>query len=122
MPEEEISELVRESDSFTRCSDCGTYVVSVTTHRCPGETTNVTRDERLERAQADSRDRDSDVGMYPGITSGAYAYHELDNRGNPLCSTLTKGDSKQLITVPRRKAQRRNKSPCGHCQRVLDTE
>ncbi|WP_049934286.1 hypothetical protein [Haloplanus natans] len=78
-----------------------------------------TRDERVERAEAESREASTEVLVSAsGTAGGSYAYHDMRTAGRPLCGA---GDEEtEYVTVTIEEAQRRNKAPCQRC-RYLDS-
>ena len=107
------------SDAFDRCPDCGTFVVQLSTHRCPPDevTGSPTRERREALADADGRSDASLVGLYRRSHGDAYAYHELDD-GEPVCGCGANTKATALTVVTRAEAKARGKSPCGSCRRI----
>lgn len=77
-----------------------------------------TSDERDKLAKADWRSPNSIVVTRPyGSANYGYAYHERGEDGSPLCGAGDTDDEFESVTVA--DAQRRNKSPCQMCNRIL---
>ena len=53
-----------------------------------------------------------------GAANGGYAYHKIASDGTPICGNT----HEDLEPITRRAAKRRNKSPCGMCQRLIEAE
>lgn len=110
------------TDAFERCPDCGTFVVQLTTHRCPsGETADPrTRERREELAAADTRSDGTFVGVFRRSHGDAYAYHELDD-GKPVCGCASNTKAEAVTAITRAEAKARGKSPCGSCRRIEES-
>ena len=120
---ENIRQLVRESSAFERCRDCGNFVVRRSTHRCrdsdrPNPTT---RAERERLAEDDRRDDETEVGVFRRSGGDSYAYHDLDEDAEPLCSSSARTKATKLEVVTLAEARARGKSPCGSCRRIRET-
>jgi rRNA maturation protein Nop10 len=124
MSQGELARLIDESDAFTRCSTCGTYIVSPAQHRCsPDDVSgNLRREDRIERGRQDDRSPTDEVGVYARAGGNAYAYHELDEDDTPQCADHDGRTDARLAVVTRREAKQRGKAPCGNCQRVAGGE
>lgn len=112
-----VEELVRKSDAFHRCTDCGTVIVRLATHRCPADDADgaLPREQRVRAAAADTRDDAAMVAIVQRAAGSAYAYHELGEDGQPLCSCLNRADVDGVTEVTRAEARRRGRSPCARC-------
>jgi hypothetical protein len=112
-----VEELVQESDAFRRCPNCETVIVKLAAHRCPPEETDgpLPREQRVAAADEDPRDDETTVGIVQRAAGSAYAYHELGEDGNPLCSCLKRAGVTGVTEVTRAEAKRRGRSPCGSC-------
>jgi hypothetical protein len=110
------------SDAFERCTECGTFVVQLATHRCPsGEGSGqLTRERREELAAADTRSDASLVGVFRRSHGDAYAYHELDG-GEPVCGCTSNTKAEAVTAITRSEAKARGKSPCGSCRRLEES-
>lgn len=119
---EHIRDLVRESDAFTRCPDCGTVVVCGATHRCrdPDRPQPTTREERERLAADDTRTDETRVGVFRRSSGSAYAYHDLDESGDPVCSCSSRTKATAFEIISLEEAKRRGKSPCGSCRQILE--
>lgn len=114
--ESDLTGRLQESQVFERCDACGHAVVQLSTHRCPtGPSSPTTRAERERRERRDDRDGAELVGVYRRSNGNSYAYHELDDDGEPCCPTRNPPKAKKFELIPRREAQAQGKSPCGHC-------
>jgi hypothetical protein len=72
------------------------------------------RDEREKLGEEDDRNESDIVLSTPtSSSSGAYAYHDPDDDGDPRCGAGGPDTEFQELTVT--EARRRNKSPCGFC-------
>lgn len=105
-------------DTFQYCDDCGAVVVNLDSHSCPDDPapTHRTPDERAALAAQDDRPRDEEV-LYPlgRSTRNAWAYHELDEDGEPL--HIVDHESGQL-RGSREEAIEQGCFPCGQCRRI----
>jgi len=82
------------------------------------DTSRPTTDERDNRAEQDWRDNDHRVlTRQQGAANYGYAYHEPNEDGEPACNAG--GPEAKFIEVTVAEAQRRNKSPCKMCNRIL---
>lgn len=106
------------------CTNCGTVRATMSHHDCESEQTDRADLERPSPAKREAR-RESDQGD-PGdivktspksASSGAYAYHELDEHGEAICNPGD--DETELEAITRKEAQERRKCPCQMCQRIL---
>lgn len=107
------------SDVFDVCSDCDTPVVELQSHSCPTEdTTKPRREERLKRAQADTRPDSETVLVTPtrARKGSSYAYHELGENGMPKCGGSGGTIQEDYRRVSREQAKKRNRCPCRSCQ------
>lgn len=78
-------------------------------------------DERASRAESDTRDPETLVLTGPrGAANYGYAYHRIADDGTPLCGGGRRTDLNDFETVTIAEAQRRNKSPCGSCERIAN--
>jgi len=78
------------------------------------------REERDELAENDSRDKSRKVITTPTSASdGGYAYHDPDGEDHPRCNTG--GPDTEFVEMTVDEAKRRNKSPCGFCDRLSDS-
>lgn len=107
------------SQTFQECEDCGGYFVKVANHTCEDRRcggTDPTREERMQRATVDPRPEDDRVAILPTrVNDGAYAYHEIDGDGWPICGGGGVLDDEEWIRLSRGDAKARGKSPCGTC-------
>lgn len=116
-----VGELLRDSDAFVRCPDCGSLLVRLGPHRCSpgaGESRSRSREERARAAASDSRGDGDAVGIVQRAAGSAYAYHELDEDGRPLCNCADRPDVSGFEAVTRAEARRRGRAPCGNCARL----
>jgi hypothetical protein len=112
------------ASAFTRCESCGTYLVSVSQHRCPSGRADA-RPDRTERerlATADGRDDATSVGVFPSSQGNRYAYHDLDADGRPRCGCEKHTDATEVTVTSLADAKRRGRSPCGSCRRLRRPE
>lgn len=74
-------------------------------------------EERDHRASKDDRPDNYRVAIRDnGAANGGYAYHTLNEEDEPLCNA---GDNDaEFVLVSLSDAQRRNKAPCGMCERI----
>lgn len=118
---DDLQALVEECEDFSRCPDCGTHVVNLTTHRCPRPGTDAGspsgRADRRARADRDSRDGDDAVGVFRRARGNTYAYHELD-AGEVYCGCGEYTKAGTLDVVSRDEAKALGRSPCGTCERL----
>lgn len=122
MPQEVDRQTISVADAFDRCTECGTFVVQLATHRCPsGESTGqLTRERREELAEADTRSEAALVGVFRRSHGDAYAYHELDG-GQPVCGCSGNTNAEAVTAITRAEAKARGKSPCGSCRRIAES-
>lgn len=118
-PPDTYPEDIRET--FEHCPECGRVVVSLGQHRCPPDDDGggVTSADREALAAADDRPAGEDV-LYPKgrSTHSAWAYHELDDEGDPLHSP----DYKEGHDIgPREEAIEKGCYPCGTCRNLIET-
>lgn len=122
MTDEDLATLVRDCSNLSRCEECGAVVAKLGSHTCPtADSTNgkLTRREREQLADGDSRDDDDLVGVYRRAQGGTYAYHELDG-SVPVCGCQSYTKARRFDRVTRAEAKRLGRSPCGTCRRVLE--
>lgn len=109
--------------TFEYCDECESLVVSLDQHSCPKngrkDRGHVNADERERLAQQDDRPADEQV-LYPVMgrsNRNAWAYHELDETGDPLHEVeyLSKSD-----TAARETAQAAGCYPCGRCEAIQE--
>lgn len=122
MPQEVDRPASSVSDAFDRCTECGTFVVQLATHRCPSsETTGqLNRERREQLAEADTRADAALVGVFRRSHGDAYAYHELTD-GQPVCGCASNTKAEAVTTITRAEAKTRGKSPCGSCRRIEES-
>lgn len=116
-PPASYPEEVRET--FEYCEDCDTLVVGLDQHRCAEPSSGrPSASERTELAAADDRPQGEDV-LYPKGRSqnNAWAYHELDDDGEPLhavdhLSGTERGSRGEAIKA--------GCYPCGRCRRIQE--
>ncbi len=78
---------------------------------------NKTADEREQMAEEDDRHDDAIVVATPKAASrGAYAYHEPDVDGDPMCNAGPPDTEFVPMTVA--EAQKKNMAPCEFCERI----
>lgn len=74
-------------------------------------------EERNRRAEEDDRPDDRQVAIRNnGAANGGYAYHTLNEDNEPLCNAGD--DDSEFVLVSISEAHRRNKAPCGMCDRI----
>lgn len=115
---DDLRTLVENCDEISRCTECGTYVVNLGSHRCPADDGGRPsgRADRLARAEGDTRDDDDEVGIFRRAHGNTYAYHELDG-GDVYCGCGEYTKAGRLDVVTRAEAKARGRSPCGNCER-----
>lgn len=117
-PPETYPEDVREA--FEYCEACEKVIVSVDQHTCSGEggSGHKSAAERAQLAALDDRPRDEDV-LYPKgrSTNNAWAYHELDEDGDPLHELDHRSGSE---IAPRAEAIDQGCFPCGQCRLIQE--
>ncbi|RBI59797.1 hypothetical protein DMJ13_22075 [halophilic archaeon] len=103
-------------DTFERCPHCGTYAIQITdSHYCEAHfETTLTDAERHQRIAADPYPADEMVAIVDQQAGDAFAYHELDEDNEPLCTLHT---DNPLDDRTREGAQDDQYAPCQRCQR-----
>lgn len=113
-------EDVREA--FEYCEDCEKVVARLDGHTCPDDsgsrTGHKSAAERARLAQLDDRPHDEEV-LYPKGRSNrnAWAYHELDEDGDPLHEVQHAGGSERGT---REEAINEGCYPCGKCRTLQE--
>lgn len=81
-----------------------------------------TADERHILAEADTQDDTEVVATSPhGAANYGYAYHHIRHDGESVyCGHGTVGDEFESVRI--KEAQRRSKSPCQMCERILSQQ
>jgi hypothetical protein len=104
-------------NTFERCPDCGTYAVQITdSHYCDSRfTSNLTDAERDQRIAADPYPADETVTIVDQLAGDAFAYHELDEDNESLCTLHT---DNPLAYCTRTEAQDNQYASCQLCQRL----
>jgi len=75
--------------------------------------------ERAKLAQQDWRESDHLVLSRPqGASNYGYAYHEMNDEGEPICGAGGPETEFKEITVI--EAQNRGKCPCQMCERIIE--
>lgn len=117
-PPASYPEDVRET--FEYCEDCESLVVSVDQHSCSSgrSTGKPSAHERAQLAAADQRPLEEDVLIPEGRSqNNAWAYHELDEDGDPLHELNHQAGSE---TGSREEAINSGCYPCGQCRLIQE--
>lgn len=110
--------------AFQQCPDCGRYLVKLGPHRCSTEpSSSPTREQRVRFAEDDARPDGDAVALLPTRkVDGSYAYHEVTENGRPRCGGGGSIDDDTWMTLTRREARERGRSPCLTCLRLTDDD
>jgi hypothetical protein len=77
-----------------------------------------TRRQRDMLASRDDRNEKTRVATTPtGASQSGYAYHHVDRNGDPICGAGGPDTEFELVTI--HEAQKRHKSPCRMCDRIV---
>mgnify|MGYP006277183875 CR=1 FL=1 len=116
----ESANLIREgvekvNNCLERCTNCGKVASQIINHECNSEC-------ELEGSNGynqvdDTRPLESNV-LTNRVGVKAYAYHEIDEDGKPVCGG-GHGSVSRMKIVSRQKAQERGRDPCKTCARIL---
>jgi len=118
-----MEDVIREAN-YSVCTKCGTIRATMSHHDCGAaeaddpDNHRPSPAERKARREADTGDPSEIVKTSPkSASSGAYAYHEVDENGAAICNPGN--DETDLEAVTREEAQERRKCPCQMCQRIV---
>jgi hypothetical protein len=122
---EEVREnVVRINSNLEKCELCGMVASQIVHHSCDEGTESGgyrCAESRKELAAEDTKPLDEMVLVLShGTASGAYAYHEPDSDGSPICGGGF-ADVAAFNQLTRRDAKKEGRSPCQNCLRIIES-